>query len=228
MGKPKRVAVEMLPQETSDHMRDLAKQVVSRLSLWDPTSTLQFVELIIEEGKIDGFRDILSAMEIVKKLTIFRPESAKQAAVLERVMTNLPFQAWLERHERRPSRSALMDYWTHVMAVAKSVGLVADTIDPRAVDITVLKATRTLANKMTLNPAAYAYLAPLNINHAAEVSRALGQIKQPIPFLEVLVGEAFEDMQWSQKFLSAWCLLDIKDAVENCVASIMLCLQSKE
>ena len=52
------------------------------------------------------------------------------------------------------------------------------------------------------DPATYRFLPPYLINNPQEVTKVLGEINQPKAFIEVLTGEAWEDLRKSKKFLS--------------------------
>jgi len=73
------------------------------------------------------------------------------------------------------------------------------------------KATRSLASKMSEESARYGYLQPYNVNDPRLVEKALSEITDPYAWIEVLVGEAWEDICQCPELLKAFTTVKATD-----------------
>jgi hypothetical protein len=184
---------------------------------------LTFLRQVIAARKADELREVLDAIEIMGTQSAF--VNADKTCVLEQIAEEYPFSWWLEQTGKGRSRAALIEYWDFFRVMSASRGFTVGTINNIGQSTNLWKATGPLAVQMLRDPARYCYLPAILINNAEQVAKKLSEIADPIAVLEVLVGEAFEDMAKSPKFLGAFSTTDKKNA-EGAIASIMLCLQS--
>ncbi|OGG58459.1 hypothetical protein A2853_02060 [Candidatus Kaiserbacteria bacterium RIFCSPHIGHO2_01_FULL_55_17] len=174
----------------------------------DPAEFVTGLRAIIEAHGGDKLKLLVDGLEIQSTPTAFRSENRRNVEVLERVARNYPFTRWLGEmglESSAATRKHLQQWFASFMSMATEHGYsVGGTINTVSRTTNLWKATGPLASKMAQDPATYRFLPALLINHPQEVERVLGEINEPIPFLEVLVGECMEDLRYSKTFLGAF------------------------
>lgn len=193
---------------------------------------LEFVEGLIARQSVDDFKDLLEVLEIFRTTTSFTdPENVE---ILEATAKQYGLVFWAERQGKDLTvitRADLGDWWDFFTQMAASKGFQPGSIDVKSQQNNLWKATSELAKKMSENPAAYRFLPAYLINNPQEVARALDEIANPIAFIEVLTGEAWEDLCRSAVFLEAFGGLgsEVKaeGSKEAAIATVMLALQRK-
>lgn len=198
------------------------QDLTQAISVLPGAEQLAVVRAIVAAGKTDQFREVLAALEIMATTSNFNDPLA--LGIFEGVATDYPFTWWLEHTRREPGRDSLIAYWDFFRVMAADRGHTGSSINPTGQQTTLWKATGNLAVKMLRNPGAYCYLPAILVNSAEQVAKKLAEIVEPKAFFEVLVGEAWEDMAISPKFLGGISTVERKDT-EGCVATLMICLQ---
>ncbi|MFC1656044.1 hypothetical protein ACFL3C_04185 [Patescibacteria group bacterium] len=180
----------------------------------------------------EQFKLILDGFEIGMTHSAFSEERAEQLPKLLEVIKKFPFTTWLTEMGipfTGAMRKHLCEWWDAFMLLAVEMGYIAGRIDSTSRTTNLWKATAKLAAKMQADPAAYKFLPALLINHPSEVERVLSALNEPVPFIEVLTGEAIEDMRLCPEFLGAFSTIQHKGdtvrSAENAVLSITLALQ---
>lgn len=173
-------------------------------------------ELASQPGRIDELRNVLDALEISATNSAF--DDQRKVKTLEKVMRKFNFKNWLAKMNIDPAsadRTHLVEFWGSYMELAKVYGHVGNgVIDPRE-QTSLWKATLRLAKQMQARPTEYCNLHPLAANNATQVAKVMEQIEAPTPFLEVLTGEAWEDMAKSQEFIVGFLPANPTDKIET-------------
>lgn len=167
---------------------------------------LEFLRRIVQAGKGARLETLLQAITIEQTRSLF--EDPVATAIVERVARSHPFTRWLDDMgipRTAATRANLMAWWDIFIVMASEAGYRGrGQINDTSQSTNLWHATGALAEKMGRNPAAYRYLPNLLVNHPEEVGRKLGEIVDPTAFIEILVGEAMEDMRRSPVFLGAF------------------------
>ena len=85
--------------------------------------------------------------------------------------------------------------------------------------------TKDLAQKIHNNPSIYKYLPASHINHPELVLKVLKEIENPIAFMELMLGDTWENLKSSPDFLKAFALED-GEAIMECVSTVALAVQA--
>lgn len=219
--------------ELSEIREFLDEETVQRITEMRGLSTAQVLKvmkyMITERRNADDLRLLLDVLEIANTDSAFN--DPKKRELLEKAMTIYNFKAWLDGMgipSQNATRQDLIQWWESYMEISKEFGFeTAGHIDTGNVGL--WKATRNLAAKMQKNPADYNFLPATLINNPGQVDRALQQINKPIPFVEVLTGEAWEDLIQSVKFISGFSSVDTEDddEIRKSIWSIQLVINRK-
>jgi len=189
-----------------------------------PETVIQLVRNIVERGDVGKLRQLVDAMEIMNTSSAFADFA--RVRTLEEIAERYPFRTWLRLAGKQYNRASLIEYWTFFTKMARhGWNYQPGNINPTGTLATLWRATGTLAGKMMQAPADYGHLPAILVNNPEQVDKVLNQIADPVAFLEVLVGEAWEDMMRSEKFLSAFALNEEGLNQRGCLASVMICLQ---
>ena len=195
--------------DAADIITDLPDNVRELITRADGLTVEQMATLIrvliAAPGRIDQFKSVLDALELSTTTSAF--DDREKIKILERVMTKYHFRDYLEKMGIKPNdamRADIIKYWESFMELTEVHGLsTGGIIDPKA-QTSLWKATSRLAGKMQQNAAQYNNLPPLSANHAIQVQKTLADLEAPRPFLEILTGEAWEDMVKSPRFISGF------------------------
>lgn len=194
-----------------------------------PKKFIILLQEITRRGLSDQLRGIVDVFEIMATKSGFDdPEKVK---ILEEAAPEYGFSCWIKSQEGKSLRSAtrndLQDWWDFYTQMTAMRGYNPGSIDQQNRETNLWKATANLARKMSKDPAIYMYLPPYLINNPQQVEKVLSEINDPIAFIEILTGEAWEDLQKSEGFLSAFSTQENTGA-EGAVASVMLALQRSQ
>lgn len=208
-------------------------ELTSAVEGLDMPRFISVLKSLIATRKSDQLKLLVDGLEIQTTPTVFRDETKNRVAILEQLSEIYPFSRWLEEMGILPShatRRHLCKWWDSYVLMLNEHGYNSDLVSVMSRDTNLWRATGALAAKMQHSPVAYRFLPALLINHAQEVSRVLGEIAEPEPFIEVLVGERIEDMRSSPRFLSAFSIVrgpdgKISRSVSDALWSVHLILQ---
>ena len=217
---------------TSDSL-DLIDVEIIRGSLvnMEPNEFLKIIATVVRERVAEELSILVSGMEIMQTPTSFT-EDNPQLGILRRALSLNPLSFYLEQmgiDVKEAQRSHIMDWWDTLMQIAASLGYNPGGIDNTSRDTNLWKATAPLAAKMQSKAAAYRFLPAVPINHPSEVERVLNEINEPEPFLEVLVGESYQDMLNFPELIGALSTIvrdgEISRTPQDGILSIHLILQ---
>ena len=195
------------------------------------------LKTILEIRGSEKLKTLIDGLEIQATQTAFRKGNKEQVNILETVANKYPLSKWLDAQgvdTKIADRQDLISWWDTMMLMAGESGYKNgpgnEGIDSVSREVNLWKATGSLAQKMQNNQAAYRYLPPLLINYPTEVARVLGEINEPEPFLEVLMGENCDDMRKSPTFLGSMSLIrgkggKITRTIPEALYSVKLILQ---
>jgi len=195
------------------------------------------LKTILEIKGSTELKTLIDGLEIQATQTAFRKGNKEQVNILETVANKYPLSKWLDSQgvdAKIADRQDLIAWWDTMMLMAEESGYKNgpgnEGIDGVSREVNLWKATGSLAHKMQSNQAAYRYLPPLLINYPTEVARVLGEINEPEPFLEVLMGENCDDMRKSPIFLGSMSLIKnakgkIARTIPDALYSVKLVLQ---
>lgn len=218
------------PSELSLTLRDgeltvTIQEIGEAMSHLPAERVIPMLRHIVEQGEVSRLRQLIDALEIVATTSAFT--DFERSRILSEVATKYRFAAWLQRSRKQYSRVALLEYWDFFMKMARhGWHYIPGSINTTGTSGVLWRATGTLAAKMAKSPADYCHLPAILVNNPEQVTKVLHEITDPVAFLEVLVGEAWEDMVTCQSFLAAFCLEDGEPNERDCIASVMICLQT--
>lgn len=197
----------------------------------DSEAFLKTIADVVKKRGSEELSLLISELEIRQTPSAFT-ENNPQLNLLEQSMKLNPLSFYLEQMGVEPqeaTRSEIINWWDTLMQMAANLGYNPGGIDNTSRETNLWKATASLARKMQMTPASYRYLPAVLINHPSEVDRVLNEINEPEPFLEVLVGESYEDMKLFPVLIGALSILkrdgDISRTPEDGILSIHLILQ---
>ncbi|EKE10867.1 MAG: hypothetical protein ACD_15C00190G0002 [uncultured bacterium] len=192
---------------------------------------LKLLDSVVREKGSEKLNMIIMGLEIMQTKSSFRGGDRNYLAILEKALALNPL-SFYAKHQNIPfeqvGRVDIINWWTTLMQMAAVNGYCQDGIDCISRKSNFWKATVNLASKMQANPSAYQFLPALLINYPKEVERVLGVVQDPIPFLEILIGEAYEDILELPKLIEAFSLIerdgDISRSVADGILSIHLAM----
>lgn len=202
-------------------------EVVDGFAVMNSTDFMTAIKVIVRKRGADQLRGVLDALEIISTPSAF--SDAEKVKNLTSLAGKYPLSWWLSSRDAELSRQSIIDYWSFFMVMAGVIGFKAGKINEVSQTTNLWQATANLADKMTKSPGVYRHLPPILINNAEQVDRVLAEISDPIAFMEILIGEAMEDMRTAPEFFKAFATFDVNedgnDAVEKAIASVMIALQ---
>lgn len=200
------------------------EELTATLGNLPPEQIVPIIRAIVECGQVQRLRQLVDALEIVTTTSAFDDES--RAPILKEVAARYPFSAWLQRSRKAYNRASLLEYWDFFMKMARhGWNYNPGAINESGTSGILWRATGNLATKMAKFPGDYCHLPAILVNNAEQVEKVLREINDPMAFVEVLVGEAWDDMIKCPEFLAAFCLDEDEPGPRGCLASVMICLQ---
>ena len=217
-------------------MKDLAKVdpsvVIAALGELEQYKLLSIISGVLEQTGSEALKLIVDGLQIMQTKSAFRESNLNNLNPLQRALGENPLYLYLEQMDIKPSeakRKHIIAWWDTLMQFASFLGYNPGGIDDISKTNNLWKATSGLALKMQKKPSTYHYLPSILINYSAEVTRVLSQISEPIPFIEILVGEAYEDMEKFPHLIAAMSTIKrdgkISQRVADGVLSIHMVLQ---
>jgi len=191
--------------------------------------TEEFVGVLVEvvkQKRDPQLKALLEAMVIQNTETAFRRGNEGNVSILTRVAREYPFKRWLKDmgiSASSSNRSHLQQWWSEFMKMAWEYGYKTDTTDA-PVGAVYWKATRLLAEKIQENPLVYQGLQALTVNQPQHVGLVLNRIPDAIPFIEVLIGERFEELRTCPPLLLAFIVTGTR-TITNALWNVGLMLQ---
>lgn len=208
---------------------DFQEFMTSLASSLSEKQLVGLVKVLVNSGNLAHFRSLVDMLEIAETRSAF--EDPEKVTILEETASQYGLSQWANELGKELSsitRADLEDWWDYFTQMAAIKGFRTGTIDALSQGTNLWNATASLAKKMGDIPANYRFLQASLINNPDEVARRLTEINHPIAYLEVLTGEAWEDMCRSDEFLKAFVALseattptNVQEAV---VATIKLAL----
>lgn len=200
------------------------EELTAALGNLPPEQVIPIIRAIVERGQVQRLRQLVDALEIVTTSSAFDDES--RASILKEVAAKYPFSAWLRRSRKAYNRGSLLEYWDFFMKMARhGWNYNPGAINESGTSGILWRATGNLAAKMAKSPGDYSHLPAILVNNAEQVAKVLREINDPMAFVEVLVGESWDDMVRCPEFLAAFCLEEDEPGSRGCLASVMICLQ---
>ena len=228
---------EITPFKDEDILKDGGRSLGIALQGIALPEFVGVVKTILEIRGSSELKTLIDGLEIQATQTAFREGNEEQVKILQTVASKYPFSKWLDAQgvdAKIADRQDLINWWDTMILMAGESGYKNgpgnEGIDSVSREVNLWKATGSLAQKMQNNQAAYRYLPPLLINYPTEVARVLGEINEPEPFLEVLMGENCDDMRKSPTFLGSMSLIrgkggKITRTIPEALYSVKLILQ---
>lgn len=214
---------------------DNEKEVLSQALITMTTNDfLNLMTEIVRKRGSEALTFLISGLEIMQTPSAFQKENETRLQPLAKALEKNPLSFYAE-HRNVPAkeitRKDIIDWWSTLMQMASVLGYSPSGIDGVSRQTNLWKATANLAAKMQLNPALYRFLPPVLINYVSEVERVLSEINEPIAFLEILIGERYEDMLQFPKLIEAFSIIErngsISRTTEDGILSIQLALLNK-
>lgn len=160
---------------------------------------------LVKQGLGEELQLLVAALTIANTVSIF--EEGADVSKLEEVARAYPFSRYLKEMgigNDQASRRHLINWWESYMFMCGQTGTSHGQINQTGGTTNLWQATAALARKMRDDPARYRFLPAILINHPQEVTRVLNEINDATAFIEVLVGEAIDDLRRSPTFLGAF------------------------
>ncbi len=184
-------------------------------------------DIIAQAGRADTAKLILDAREIACTPSAF--SDTQKAEVLEGAAKDFGLHGWIDNQEGKTCQNITRDdillWWDSFMQMAAVRGHVPGGIDAQSRTLNLWKATAKLRGKIEANPARYKFLPGDLANNPQLVGQILRNVEDPIAFIELMTGEAIEDM--TEEFLNGFSTTDHK-GIEGAVHAVMLALQRSQ